>query len=70
MRDREGAVLVVLVFLVGVVERLQERFLLVLVVLGDLGLGQVVDRAIGHGILQNAYAAFACEIGESAVATA
>src|SRR6185437_9706545 len=45
----ERAMLVAGVFLVRVVERLEERFLLVRVVLVDLVLRQVLDGAIGHG---------------------
>src|SRR5437763_10492535 len=48
VRDRERTVLVTAVLLVGVVERLQERFLLVSVVLVGLGLRQVMDAVIRH----------------------
>jgi hypothetical protein len=60
MGDREGTALVVVVFLIGVVERLEEGFLLVRVVLVGLGLGQVLDFAIGHGGLR--YGMFRWEI--------
>src|SRR5258705_2055300 len=48
MRDRERAVLVAAVFVVGVVERLEEGFLLVRAVLIRLGLGQVRYASVGH----------------------
>jgi hypothetical protein len=49
VRDREGAMLVVPVLLVGVVEGFEERLLLVLVVLVGLLLRQIGDLAVRHG---------------------
>jgi hypothetical protein len=48
MRDGKRAALVSAIFLVGIVERLQESFLLMLVVLVRLRLGQVGNGLIRH----------------------
>src|SRR4051794_1374079 len=49
MRDGEGVPFVVPVLLIGAVEGLEERLLLVLGVLVGLRLRQVLDGAVGHG---------------------
>jgi hypothetical protein len=51
VRDREGAPLVALVLLVGVVERFEEGLLLVRVVLVGLRLRKLVDAVIRHDVL-------------------
>src|SRR5438034_2557120 len=48
VRDREGAALIVAILLVSVVEGLQERFLLVLVVLVHLSLWQIRNVLVWH----------------------
>src|SRR5215475_11008765 len=48
VRDRESAALVVAILLVGVVEGLEERFLLVPIVLVHLGLWQIRNVLVGH----------------------
>src|SRR5205823_14775304 len=48
VRDGESAALVVTVFFVGLVESLEERFLLVLIVLVRLCLGQIRNVSVGH----------------------
>src|SRR5437899_3484170 len=48
VRDGESAALVVTVFFVILVESLEECFLLVLIVLGRLCLGQIRNVSVGH----------------------